>query len=212
MTDTNDQLKPEHFLRSDESDDKFFYDQPRLVTHIDDPACDALNNYFRKHLPQAGDLLDLMSSCVSHLPWDLEYKSVTGVGMNQVELDDNKQLTKRLVHDLNKNPNLPISDHSFDACILTVSVQYLTQPIEVFREIARVLRPGRRCIISFTNRCFQTMAIAICQHMNDIDHAKLVGHYFNEAHAFETPGFENISPAPGNSDPLFIVTAVTKQK
>ena len=212
MTDTNDQLKPEHFLRSDESDDKFFYDQPRLVTHIDDPACDALNNYFRKHLPQAGDLLDLMSSCVSHLPWDLEYKSVTGVGMNQVELDDNKQLTKRLVHDLNKNPNLPISDHSFDACILTVSVQYLIQPIEVFREIARVLRPGCRCIISFSNRCFPTKAIALWQHMNDIDHAKLVGHYFNESDAFETPGFENISPAPGNSDPLFIVTAVTKQK
>ena len=211
MTDTNDQLKPEHFLRADEADDEFFYEQPRLVTHIDDPACDALNNYFRKRLPSDSDLLDLMSSCVSHLPWDLKYKSVTGIGMNQVELDDNTQLTKRLVHNLNNNPILPIADNSFDACILTVSVQYLIHPIQIFREIARVLRPGCRCIISFSNRCFPTKAISLWQQMDDINHAKLVGYYFNEAHAFEAPEFENISPSPDKSDPLFIVTAVTKQ-
>jgi hypothetical protein len=66
--DSSDQLQPEHFLRADESDDGIFYEQPRLVTHIDDPACAALNDYFREHLPAGGDILDLMSSCVSHLP------------------------------------------------------------------------------------------------------------------------------------------------
>jgi len=48
--------------------------------------------------------------------------------------------------------------------------------------------------------------------MDDISHAKLVGYYFNEAGGFEAPEFENISPNPGDSDPLYVVTAVTKSK
>jgi SAM-dependent methyltransferase len=208
--DSSDQLQPEHFLRADESDDGIFYEQPRLVTHIDDPACAALNDYFREHLPAGGDILDLMSSCVSHLPWDVEYKSVTGVGMNQVELDDNKQLTERLVHNLSNNPTPPIADNSFDGCMITVSVQYLIHPVHVFGEIARVLRSGSRCIVSFSNRCFPTKAIALWHQMDDIGHAKLVGYYFNESGGFEAPQFENISPNPGETDPLYVVTAVTK--
>ena len=212
MAEDREQLQPEHFLRTDESDDGLFYEQPRLVTHIDDPACAALNDYFREHLPADGDLLDLMSSCVSHLPWDVEYKSVTGVGMNQVELNDNAQLTERLVHNLSNNPTLPIADNSFDGCMITVSVQYLIHPVHVFGEIARVLRPGSRCIVSFSNRCFPTKAIALWHQMDDISHAKLVGYYYNEAGGFEAPKFENISPNPGDSDPLYVVTAVTKSE
>ncbi len=210
MEDDSDQLQPEHFQRVDETDDAIFYEQPRLVTHIDDPACAALNDYFRENLPAGGELLDLMSSCVSHLPWDVEYKSVTGLGMNQVELDENPQLTERLVHNLSNNPTLPFADNSFDGCMITVSVQYLIHPIHVFGEIARVLRPGCRCIVSFSNRCFPTKAVAIWHHMDDINHAKLVGYYFSEAEGFDTPEMADISPNPGDTDPLYIVTAVTK--
>ena len=39
-----------------------------------------------------------------------------------------------------------------------VSVDYLTRPREIFRETHRVLRPGGRAIMSFSNRCFQTKA------------------------------------------------------
>ena len=37
-----------------------------------------------------------------------------------------------------------------------VSVDYLSKPMEVFREMHRVLKPGGKAIMSFSNRCFPT--------------------------------------------------------
>ena len=106
------------FQRIDETDDALFYKVPRLVTHIDEPACQALGDFYRANLPVGGDIIDLMSSCVSHLPEDVLYRSVTGLGMNLDELDANHRLTRRIVHDLNRMPDLPFDDASFDGCAI----------------------------------------------------------------------------------------------
>ena len=100
-----------------------------------------------------------MSSWVSHYPDDLESERVAGLGMNAEELAENPQLTEWVVHDLNADPVLPYGDGEFDVVTIAVSVQYLTRPLEVFREIGRVLRPGGGCIVSFSNRCFPTKAV-----------------------------------------------------
>lgn len=200
------QLGPQHFERIDDSDDKLFYGEPRLVTHIDEPACEALADYFRDQLPEDGAILDLMSSCVSHLPTDVSYERVCGLGMNKAELDANPQLTQFLVHDLSITPKLPFGEDEFDACIISVSVQYLIHPIEIFSEISRVLKPGSPCLVSFSNRMFPTKAIAVWRSMDDMNHARLVGYYFVEAGGFEEPVFTDLSPNPGQSDPLFMVS------
>ena len=200
-------LGPEHFERMDESDDALFYEMPRLVTHIDEPACERLALFFHVALPKGGAILDLMSSCVSHLPADVTYERVCGLGMNTVELEANPQLTDHLIHDLTVNPTLPFADDEFDACIINVSVQYLIHPIQVFGEIARVTKPGSLCAVSFSNRCFPTKAVAVWRAMDDMNHARLVGYYFVESGGFDEPEFTNLSPNPGQSDPLFMVTA-----
>lgn len=69
--------------------------------------------------------------------------------------------------DLNKDPVLPFDDASFDVVTNVVSVDYLTKPLEVFKEINRVLRPGGKAIMSFSNRCFPTKAINIWLSTND---------------------------------------------
>src|SRR6478672_4880721 len=61
-------LPPGAFDRIDEEDDAAFYEEPRLVYHIDDHAVAALTGFYRALLPAGGVLLDLMSSWVSHLP------------------------------------------------------------------------------------------------------------------------------------------------
>ena len=40
-----------------------------------------------------------------------------------------------------------------------VSVDYLVRPVEVFADVARVLRPGGLFVCTFSNRCFPTKAI-----------------------------------------------------
>ena len=201
------ELQRVHFQRIDETDDALFYKAPRLVTHIDEQACRARVDFYRANFPVGGDIIDLMSSCVSHLPENVLYRSVTGLGMNVDELAANRRLTKKIVHDLNRTPDLPFEDASFDGCAIAVSVQYLVQPIAVLAEIARVLRPFAPCVISFSNRMFPTKAVMVWRSSGDVDHARLVSYYFSKTGEFDEPECRDLSPDPGNSDPLFVVMA-----
>jgi SAM-dependent methyltransferase len=197
-------LRPEHFEREDESSDEVFYSQPRLVVHIDEGAIAALTQYLREVLPPNGDVLDLMSSWRSHLPEDVPLGRVVGLGMNAVELAENPQLTERVVHDLNADPRLPFGDAEFDAVLLTVSVQYLVRPIEVFGEVGRVLRPGGRFTVSFSNRMFPTKAVRIWRDGSDIQHIYLVARYLREAGCFTDVAYQDRSPGAWR-DPLYLV-------
>ena len=201
------EFKPEHFAREDGGDDEMFYREPRLVKHIDEAACAALANYYARALPPGGDILDLMSSYASHLPAEPAFGRVVGLGMNLTELEENSQLSERLIHNLNDNPVMPFPDHSFDACIIAVSVQYLTRPIEVFADVARLLKPGALLAISFSNRLFATKAVAIWRSVGDADHARLLEIYLRTAGGYQDLTLEDLSPAPGKSDPLYLVSA-----
>jgi hypothetical protein len=174
-------LPPGAFARLDETDDALFYEPPRLVHHIDDGAIAALTELYRTVLPAGGALLDLMSSWVSHLPPEIEYGDIVGHGMNAEELAANPRLTRWFVQDLNKDPHLPLPDASFDAAMICVSIQYLQQPVAVLRELRRVLRPGMPLVVSFSNRCFWTKAVAVWRALDDRGHAALVERYLEQA-------------------------------
>jgi SAM-dependent methyltransferase len=174
------------FRRIDEDDDALFYEEPRLVYHIDELAVAALTDFYRAVLPQGGVLLDLMSSWVSHLPPEIDYAEIVGHGMNAAELAANPRLGRWFVQDLNRDPLLPLAETSIDGAMICVSVQYLQQPVAVFRELARVLRPGGPVVISFSNRCFWTKAVAIWRGLDGDGHARLVELYLRHA------GFERI--------------------
>jgi hypothetical protein len=122
-------------------------------------------SYYGEVFPAPGRddvaVLDICSSWVSHYPEGFTAGRVTGLGMVAEELKANKQLTDWVTHDLNKDPIMPFPDATFDVVTNCVSVDYLNRPLEVFKEIHRVLKPGGRAIMSFSNRCFPTKAIAL---------------------------------------------------
>jgi SAM-dependent methyltransferase len=181
MSDGIQEWPPGAFDRVDESDDAAFYQPARLVTHIDDGAIAALADFYAKVLPQGGALLDLMSSWVSHLPSDFAVAELVGHGMNAAELAANPRLTSRFVQDLNRDPLLPLGDAHFDGAMCCVSVQYLQRPVEVFAEVRRVLKPGAPFVVSFSNRCFPTKAVAVWRSLNISQHASLVHLYCERA-------------------------------
>jgi hypothetical protein len=182
------QLPEGAFAKIDAGDDELFYEPPRLVCHIDDGAIAALTQFYRTVLPAGGVLLDLMSSWVSHLPPEIEYAEVIGHGMNATELAANPRLNRWFVQNLNRDTRLPLADSSVDAAMICVSIQYLQQPVTVLRDIAQVLRPSAPLVISFSNRCFWTKAVAIWRALDDDGHARLVERYLRNAgfEEFET--------------------------
>jgi SAM-dependent methyltransferase len=199
------------FRRMDEDDDTIFYDQARLVYHIDDPCVAALTKYYQEHLQPGDNVLDVCSSWVSHYPPDWKAgPKVVGLGMNEYELQQNKVLTEYVVKDLNSDPIFPFPDATFDKVTCVVSIDYLNKPLEVVKEIGRVLRPGGAAIISMSNRCFPTKAFQIWLNTNDLEHIFMVGSFFNYSGMFDPPTSEDRSPNPGRSDPLYIVKAIRK--
>ncbi len=190
------------FGKADPSPDAEFYSFPRFVTHIDEGAIAAVTDAYRALLPQGGHILDLMSSWVSHLPAEVSYTCVIGHGMNAQELAANPRLSRWFVQDLNNDPALPLESASLDAACLCVSVQYLQRPVEVFRDVVRVLRPGAPLIVSFSNRCFPTKATLIWQTLFGPAQQRLVAAFMQAA------GFDGVrlqASVPAIGDPLWIV-------
>jgi len=174
-------LPPGAFAKLDTEDDEVFYEPARLVCHIDDGAIAALSEFYRKILPPGGVLLDLMSSWVSHLPSEIEYAEVIGHGMNAEELAANPRLNRWFVQNFNREPMLSLADGSIDAVMMCVSIQYLERPVELLREAARVLRPSGPVVVSFSNRCFWTKAVAVWRALDDDGHTRLVEQYLRHA-------------------------------
>jgi len=197
---------PAAYERDDESADDRFYVVPRKVVHIDDEAIAALGRLYAEALPAGGRLLDLMSSWRSHLPAGERGREVVGLGMNAEEMADNPQLTKFLVHDVNRDPRLPFGDEEFDGAMCAVSIQYVTHPLLVLREVRRVLRPHAPFVVSFSNRCFPTKAVAVWLGSTDPQHLSLVRSYFEVAGGWKDVTEDDRSP-DGNGDPLYAVWA-----
>src|SRR5215204_6001650 len=180
------ELPPDDFTKVDQSGDILFYAEPRFVTHIDEGAVAAVTELYRDLFPAGGIILDLMGSWVSHLPDEVAYTEVIGHGMNKAELAANPRLSCFFVQDLNENPVLMLGDRSVDAAGICVSIQYLQRPVEVLREVGRVLRSGGPLLITFSNRCFPSKAVAIWQALDGPDQCRLVELYMGRA------GFEEI--------------------
>lgn len=197
------------FGRYDESDDASFYSQPRLVTHIEDVTIQGVTQLYRELLPPQGAVLDLMSSWVSHLPEEMTFPQVIGLGMNEKELRANPRLTSYAVQNLNQNPALPFEAESFDAITCCVSIQYLTRPLEVMQDAARIAKTNAPIIITFSNRCFPTKAVFAWQMLNDGGHLDLVASYLQEAEGWTN--IEKLDRTPrGSREPLLAVVARKK--
>jgi SAM-dependent methyltransferase len=193
------------FGRYDETPDEEFYRLPRFVTHIDNSAIAAVTQLYREFFPPGGEILDLMSSWISHLPPEIEYRRVVGLGMNEAELRRNERLDSYVVQNLNTDTHLPFGDAEFDGAGICVSIDYLTRPVEVLREVGRVLKVGAPVVITFSNRCFPAKTVVIWHQLDDQGHVRLVERYLHEAGNWSGVHRLDRSPRLLFSDPLYAV-------
>jgi len=106
---------------------------------------------------------------------------------------------------VNEVPRLPFGGGEFDGVGICVSVDYLTRPVEVLREVGRVLKVGAPVVITFSNRCFPTKAVEIWHRLDDEGHMRLVERYLEEAGNFHNIRSLDRSPRRLFSDPLYAV-------
>ena len=193
--------------------DRQFYRQPRFVQHVDERFRERLTRLYRARLGTGDEVLDLMSSWVSHLPDDVDLDSVVGHGLNEDELAANERLTDHFVQDLNQTQELPLPDESFDTAVCALSVQYLQSPAKVFAEVARVLQPGGTVIVSFSRWMFEQKAVQGWREASGTGRLDLVKRYlgatgdFNKAEVIREEA-EGVSAfLPNAPDPFYAVCA-----
>lgn len=185
----NGQTWPEDaFSRQDEINDIIFYSRDRLVSHVDSFALDRIESFISQLIPENQPVvLDLMASWDSHWPKGRQPLKMVGLGLNESELKQNKLLSEYVLHDLNHDPLLPYPDETFDAVLNTVSVDYLTKPVEVFKEVGRILKPGGLFLVIFSNRFFPQKVVKIWRDSSEEERLMLVEDYFNLAGGFHKP-------------------------
>ncbi len=178
-------FSPKSLERGDESADSVFYQEARMVQHLDSTARSHISAEYGRIIAPESKVLDLMGSWDSHLPDDLAVRQLTVLGMNEEELTANSRATERVVRDLNENPVLPFDDKSLDAIICTASVEYLTDPLAVFKELQRVLIPGGVLAIAFSNRWFPSKAVSIWGQLHEFERLGMVLEMFHRTGGFQ---------------------------
>lgn len=220
--DMNPLFKKDAFLRLDETDDSLFYSKDRFVSHLDSFAKTTVNKIIDELIIEENPaILDLMAGWESHLPERLTPARVVGLGLNENEIRNNKDLTETVVHDINKNPTLPFPSNTFDIVINTVSVDYMVKPIDIFQEVARILKPGGLFLVIFSNRMFPQKAVKVWRESGEEERVLIVDDFFKLSKGFELPRFfvSKKKARPENdkyealgipSDPIYAVYAEKK--
>jgi SAM-dependent methyltransferase len=213
---TTDFFSDNPYKRTDEQADSEFYRTARNVDHLDKNALTQLQLVYSELLPPGSTVLDLMSSINSHIDDGLTLHKLVGLGMNREELEGNQRLDEIIVQDINQQQRLPFDDASFDIVICSLSIEYLTSPANVFSEITRILKPGGRFIVSFSNRCFPTKAIRVWNNLHDFERIGMVMEHFITSAGFgsiNTCSYRGLPRATDDrhdlplSDPVYIVWA-----
>ena len=195
----------------DPSDDQLFYLIPKFVQHAGAECRESLTKYYGCVLPDNGDVLDLCSSWTSHYPKGYKAKRCAALGLNALELLANPAKTEWTVQNLNKDPRLPYDDNSFDVVTNSLSADYLTSPLEVFKEVRRVLKPGGLAAMAFTNRCFPSKVVPCwTRPFTEPSHARIIASYYHYA-GFDDDDISVVDVSPdgwaGQRDPMIVVQA-----
>lgn len=212
--DPTDYFSTFSFHRKDLASDTVFYETDRFVHHIDSRARQNLSKIYKTLLKPGQRVLDLMAGWESHL--DLGLASIHGIGLNENELKHNKRMNAYTLQDLNTRSSLGFIDHEFDAVVCSLSIEYLVDPVLIFKEVGRILKPGGIFIVAFSNRWFPEKVTQIWEGLHDFERMGLVLEYFRQSCAFDSlstlsmrgyprPREDRYFPKSRVSDPIYAV-------
>lgn len=193
------------FIRKIEEEDSIFYDSIDSSTPIvDQVSIEQLKQFYKNYLHDGCTILDLMAGSDSYLPENIKDINLTGLSIKEIDLQANKALSQYKIHDLNRQAKLPFNDQQFDSVICSFSIEYMTQPIAIFKEVARILKPGGFFLISFSERFYEMKAISLWDDLHIFERMGLVLEYYRQSGEFEQLHSESIRGLIRHEDDPFI--------
>ncbi|MCK5697172.1 MAG: methyltransferase domain-containing protein [Gammaproteobacteria bacterium] len=192
------------FIRKIEEDDGLFYDAIETTIPVDQVAIEQLQQFYNHCIQNNSIVLDLMAATDSYLPNTLKNIDLTGLGVKEDDLKTNQALNHSILHNINTQPDLPFDDQSFDAVICSFGIEYITQPIKIFEQVARILKPNGVFIVAFSDRFFDKKAIALWDNLHSFERMGLVLEYFRQADQFNDLQCESIRGLVRHEDDPFI--------
>ncbi|MBN1832218.1 MAG: methyltransferase domain-containing protein [Deltaproteobacteria bacterium] len=176
------------FTRKNEEEDAIFYSLDRFVDHLDSLALSTVEKIINSLvIEKKPAILDLMAGWNSHIPETMIPSKVVGLGLNRNELEKNRSLTECVFHDINHDFHLPFQSEYFNIVMNTVSIDYMTHPVDIFMEVGRILKPGGLFLVIFSNRMFSEKAVKVWRESSEDERVILVQEFFNESGMFESP-------------------------
>lgn len=210
------------FSRLDAGNDCVFFKQPSFTPFWDRVALQQVTDQYNRLIPQHSSILDLMAGVHSPLQEsDIRVARLTCAGLNQLELDKNPICRDRQVLDVNSISAMPFNDHRFDVVLIHAAIEYVINPHMLFSEIARVLKPGGKAIISFSNRSVVEKTIRLWSAAHEFERPAIVLSYLRSTSVFENfhsysirgqfrPEDDELTHRLLHSDPVYVIWAQKK--
>ena len=131
-----------------------------VETALDSRAANALTNHYSFYIKSGMSVLEFGAAENSYLPEDIELERHVGVSLSPTLMEKNPRLTERLTVDLNdvteeigvnSDELYALGSDQFDAIIMANTVEFLSNPREVYKSAYRLLKPGGIMMVSFSS-------------------------------------------------------------
>jgi SAM-dependent methyltransferase len=150
-------------------------------------------------------ILDLTPGSAKHIPDGLRTERLIGVGPKRSDPVHCPGVDEYVVHDLNGDPALPFTNAMFHSVICASYISFWNDPVGVFTQVARVLKPGGVFVVIFSN-CY----VKLWRQSLGEGRLKRVRDTFYESESFERPRVLTLEPdsdSVAHKDAVFAVYA-----
>lgn len=163
-----------------------------VQTEMDDAAVASLKNHYSYYLRDGMSVLEFGAAENSYLPDDIQLSRHVGVGLNEALMKKNPSLSETMMVNLNNvlpeksvdsEELLGLGADTFDTVLMANTIEYMTNPREVFRTAWYLLKPGGMLIVPFANKeafksKFGKAQTNAWETMTDDQHVWVTGSFF----------------------------------
>ena len=114
--------------------------------------------------------------------------------------------------------SLPFAAKKFDVVLLHAGIEYVLDPIGLVQELHRIIKPGGRLILSFSNRSVEEKSVKVWRELLDFErfglllsylrsHGQFIGFEAYSKRGLPRPTDDRLSQQLTHSDPVFMLWA-----